>query len=710
MASQAPKTRWQTLRRYALSGQMDAVRELLQQMVKRYPRDAEAAAELKRLQAGLPLHIAESAAERQAREQAEAHSALTHIAAAATPQRVGSMRRAELQRLHQTLMQHLLTLREQDAPAPAGTNACKKLLEQELTRRHKHRRRALLLSAGVVVLVLAALAATAMLLRQRALHLATELEEAYRRNDWQLSQALLEACDTGINRLLAPEAERPIVDVKNRRQAAFNTQKELVLKLDSFEKRGDISAIRLEERAGFLRGLRSLPSTLAAPLAARWETLCRPEQQKLEEQKRAFLSELADLPSTSALTGSAKEDATMLKHAADLLQTRMLTFRDASVAFDLPPELIAPTAKHHASLVAMLADTELMLRTEQALSSARAYERHAEILRAFRPSAYPPALQAAQTAPLLPKDEESMAAALRSLRHNLPLHMPAEMLRAVLEKGPTFSQAYPASGEQVHLMEDVFTARTLRHPLFEITGPDGQTHYSDAPPSVTNKKTVVFSISELDPRHSITRRSHMEWGPAHAVWIRKLDPTKLMQAVNITREHFFLSANLPQLLGSITAVNDEDCPPLARAYLYHTLLELMRLQRNPEAMGLRFSPTLQADAEEFRKLQKRLPCPLTASCWLQRTAEAEKASSAYAQWFAAHAHRDYAEEMKRELGKIMSERLRYIGYTDASAEPHFTTTPAPGTPLWYYSRSGLVTTPAGQRMVAPATFSPIFSE
>lgn len=707
MARNAPKSQWQTLRRYAQSGQMDATRRMLQRMVERYPQDTEAAAELARLRAGQALHIAETPAARQERLRAEALQGIEGIISAAAYRKLTALRTAELTHLHRNLLSYLSTLQEQRTPAPLGTNACKNAIDQELTRRRKRRRRALGLSVAAALLVAGILGGTALLLRNRASELTERLHTAYQQADWQAGAALLEAADTGINRLLYPASQSVIITVKNWQRTASARAKELATHLERYEKRSSIADLSLEERAIFLRHLRSLPHTLAAPLLARWEQLCIPEKQMLEAQKMAVLSELADADQLPELSGRVDEDIQLLRKSEEKQGHLIRNFAHAKDAFDLEPSLISPIEALLKRNSQMLNEAVSLSQLGAKLQSAVDYEQYRRVLLGFTPGLYAPACQIARQIPRLP-DAEQINAEVRALRHNLPTVIPEPVRKAIISRGPSFEQDYPASQEQVHLMEDIFSAHSLRQGLFRVSNMNGITHFSDSRPIITEKNSVVFSLSKLDPAFHIGQQQRLEWAPSQTVAISWLDPSALLQATGITRSHFFLSGNLPHLLGVITGVQAKECPALAKAYLYHTILELMRLHKRPEILGIRFSPMLQEDTASFRKLQETLAYPLSISCWLRNTPESRAAEEGYSRWFAEHAKRDYSAEMSRALGRILREKTRYIGYVDAEGRTRYKG--ESGSTLWYYSGGKMRSVSANNHPESPDPFTPILSD
>ena len=711
MAKTAPKEQWRALRRYALSGELRTARRLLLTMTQEYPGDAEAAAELQRLEQGQPLLCTETQKERRRRLCEEARIALAKDIEALNSTKAATLHTEELTRLHRTMREHLRTLASNKTPAPTGTNAYKKELERELARRRKKSVKSRLgLGLGLAGVLLAA-GCTVWLLHSRAAKMNSQLENAWLTQDWERAEALLKAADTGINRLMEPRTGELITKVHNWQTNTISRAGELDAQLHIYEKREAISTLSLEERASFLRRIRALPAYHAKGLLARWDELCRPEREKLDQQRDAIVTEVEAAATSPTLTGNPAEDSALLRKTQNKLQSVISTFGNAREAFDLSAELIAPCQTLLQQTELYLADISALNHAEMQLRSSRNYQQHLKALAELAPRQYPPALTAAEAGRALPQ-EELICNTVRAARFNIPRDIPPEVVNAIVNKGPSFCPAYPASLQQLHLMEDMFTARTLRLRIYEVFRASGEVHYTEEPPLVsTEKNSVSFTISELDPERRVSRNPRMEWGDAHAVWLRQLDATAILKATGIAREKFFLTANLPEQLGRLTAIRDKDCPALAKAYAYHTLLEVMRLHhKKPDILGLRYSPTLQEDIKSFRLLSSRCKLPLSITCWLSRSREVLEAESLYAQWFETHADRDYSTEMSRAFSRILRTRPHYVGHVDAHGQPSLRQPSAEGTKLWYLSDGQLVSSPCGKPLKNPSPYSPIFTE
>lgn len=708
MAASPTKAQWRALRRYALAGDKPQAHRLLEELSRAYPEDAEVAAELERLLRGEQLHIAESADERNRREGAEAQQLLLRTLSSYTPKILATLPTAELRVMQRQLQQTLRKLSALRISAPPGTNAYKREIKQQLALRRRRSRRGgtwiICILAAALVLLTAAMA----YLRQRTEHIETRLVAAQKAKNWAATQSLLKTADTGIYRLLNRRLPPLIAQVERWQQTVQLNALELRRKLHLYENLEATDTLSLEERADILRRIRALPAEFSAPLYEHWMELCRPIQEALEQQKAAYLAELEEATLPLHFTGAPKQDADMLRKTNQRLRSILSSLNDAQEAYELKPEQLTPVWELLLEIEIYLDDTDQCQLLEARLNAARTCEQLANALAEFRPHRYPPALALAEHCRALPT-EQQLAAELRSKRHHIPLQMPADVLAAIIERGPSFTQKYPATSGQVHLMQDVFTSQTLRRKIYEVIHPSGKANYTEQQPIVTDT-AVAFELSDLDPEYALSSENRREWKNPQTVWIRSIDTTPLLRTTGITPQHFFLTSNVPDLLGRITAMQSKACPALAKAYLYHTLLELVRLSPQPEIMGLRYSPTLQADRDSFLQLQEQCRVPLSVTCWLQRNSDTLAAEKLYETWFAERRNRDYAEEMSRTLARIMREQPIYLGYVDAQQRPHFRRQQAPGTRIRYMSNGELTSGTADAPLQNPMPFSPIIIE
>lgn len=710
MPTTAPKEKWRAVRRYALADEREKAQQLLQQMVADYPEDTEAADELRRLTHGQALHCIESQKMRRERLVYEAIEALDADIRKYGEKQLATSSTQELNALHRSLRQHLRSITANKIAAPPGTNAYKKALEHELSRRQKKTLKTRLTIALILLGLMLAVLGTMWGLFRRAEHLTAKLEEAWVAQDWQRTEALLETSDTGINRLMVDRLGGLLSKVRAWQKNCIARANDLSNRMEIYKKRKAISTLSLEERAAFLRLIRALPEYHARALLARWDEICRPEKEKLDMQRDAIVAGLKAAAALPQLSGKMLEDRALLKKAKIALEESISTFATAKDAFDLPASLIQTNEINLDKVNTYLNDIDALSLTENLLIKAYSYRQHYAAMQSLTPKLYGPALIAAQAAAQFASEEEINNEA-RAKRFNIPRNLPKEVIHAITDKGPTFCTAYPATLMQIHLMEDIFTSRTLSKKIYEVFRSADEVHYTEQYPTLTDHNSAIFTLSELDPARKVSKSPDIEWKNAHAVWTRTIDATPILKATGISRDRFFLVGNLPDTLSRITAINSKDCPALAKAYVYHTLLEVMRLHnKQPDICGLRFSPTMQEDIRSFRLTCAACKYPLTVTCWLSRSPAARDAEKTFEKWFAEHANRKYAEEMSRNLSQILRTHLRYVGYVDATGEPHIHGTAAEDATLWYISEGELVSSSRLGPLRNPTPYSPLFVE
>lgn len=716
MHAASRKSQWKTLRRHARAGHRESVHELLLEMLRETPNDKDVIDELKRFQSGETLRVLDTKKKKAARAlqmaQIRLEDILRHRADPA------NMPPDELQKLHVQIQEHIATLRKSDISLPDGIEAYASQVSAACQVLYRKRRRRFFRNSlrhikklTIAVLIAASIIVAIGVLYHRAEKMTQHLAQAYHSADWAKTHTLAIAVDSGINRLLYPKLKKLLYDVNIWQTRVTAGDKELHALLDTYEKKQCIHLLSIEERANLMCRMRALPAPFSKKLLTRWEALCQPEKEQLDLQRNALIEEFsAELPPLQ-LTGQPTQDHARTKEKEITLRQLISRFQPAKEAFDLTPTLITPAEQKLAETSAYLRDIEQLIAVENALVHARSYKQLQLAIENLAPTCYPPALEVAATRHLLPESEETINEQIRAQRFDLPASIPEHVCRTFLDKGPTFGSAVPATQEQVHIMEDIFTSRSLSSKIYELTYENSTSYFSDSYPQITEKNHVIFTLSPLDPHFDIHKSTRIEWENAYLAVIRTIDPTPILRTTGMRRDQFFLKANVIDLLGQLTCIHDKDCPALAKAYAYHTLLELIsRLHARPELSGIRFSPTLQEDAASFYRFYTEQQYPLSATCWLQHGEAAQAAESAYRRWFEEHADRDYAGEISRNFSRLLRTRTRFVGYVDRTLTPRYNEVLPPQTTLWYYSADKLISSPAGKSLENPVPFSPIFAE
>ncbi len=697
------------LRRLALAGRWEEVRTLLEARLARNPHDAEARSELERLRQGIPLRATESELVRRRREEQEMQEELaaelelyrrTPTMLEDWETELLSRRRKRLSSIRRTLGKRL----PDDLSQQAATYHA--ALSSRLSEHHGRRRLWLGLGIGLPLLV-ATLGGAAMGLRHQAERAAEGVGLALQAEDIpRLNQALNNA-DSGINRLVNPEltalierAERWLARVE--RQAAELEQELAQLETSA----GRISTLPLTRRAELERRLNALPAPMEE-LRLRWHRLCEREARSLTRQRQEVEARFrAPLPPMPELSGSPSEDDARLLEQQKQLQAQAREWEAARELFKLTPALGEPLQARLHELTQLRQDIAELRRRVSLLPSARSYAQYRQRLEGFSPKAYAPALRMQAICEQLP-DEDKLREQMQDHGRQLPPGMLAAAREALLHGGPSFTPAFPANARQLQLMEDLFSYTGLLKPHYELSAPTlGSFIVEERPQAVEG--SVSFTPSPLTPGYSLDVPRRITWHNAQGVFVRRIDPTPLVQRTGITREDFFRSANVPSLLESLLRMEHEECPALARAFVIRRLFAVMAAHDWPTMLGIAYAPTLRADARDFAGLVRELPLPLEAGCWFDTSPEAARAEAQCAHWLHERRHRHYAQEIARNFAALVQVHPRYVGFINEEGQPQLFRELSKGTLLWYMGSEGLCTAPLGEEPEAPVACSPVF--
>ncbi len=703
------KTPDSPLRRLALAGHWDEVRELLAERLSRDPHDAEARSEMERLNRGEPLRAAESARTRKRREEQEMAEELAAELALYRNARglPAEWKPALIAKRHRRLATIRSTLGKR-LPEPLRRDLedyfC--ALSARVAAQRRQRRRRLALAIGLP-LVLAAATAGAQTLRHHAKEAQEALATALNSENPARVEQAMAAADSIPLRLASMELRELIhkarlwTSLARRRQEEFEA---LLARLETGQ--GRISTLPLAQRAEAERCLRALPPSMTE-LHERWQRLCDKEARALAAQREEILRRFrAPLPPLPELSGNLVSDDALLQQQQQQLSEREQEWRDARELFGADDTPARPLQERLAELRLLREDIAALRRSLDLLPTARSYAQYRKILGRLTPKRYAPALRMMDIRNSLPS-EDKLRDRMQDHGRQLPPGMMEAARHALLDGGPSFTAAFSANARQLQYMEDVFTAKVLQKVLYEMSAPSLPSVIVEERP-VPEEDSVSFSPSPLDPTYTLDTPRRITWHNPQGVFIRRIDTTTLLPQTGITRERFFSRGNLPALLDALLRFEHRECPALARAYVFRRLLEVMAAHEWPTMFGIAYAPTMRADARSFAELMRSLPFPLEAGCWLRSTPETRRAEEAFARWFHERRHRHYAEEIARNFGALVQVHPRYIGFINAEGKAElFRQLPAE-TLLWYISDEGLTTTPPGEALESPALYSPVF--
>ncbi len=698
------------LRNLALAGRWSEVRALLAERLVRDPYDEEARAELERLRQGLPLRATESTLTRKRREEKEMAEELRAELALyrSHPDTVESWEPELLERRRKRMALIRSTLGNRLSSGEAEEAAAYHAALSALWARHRHRRRFRLLCGIGLPLLLLAVIATATGLHHRAQRAENALREALLARDIPRLEHALRAADSGINRLASRSLPEHIRQARVWLARTARQQAELREELAALETgQKHISTLPLARRAQLERTLHALPESMSE-LRERWQRLCELEARALEQQREVVMKRFREpLPPLPALSGNPPEDEARLRQQhAELLSLfqEWQAARELSMADDA---LSKPLQARLGELRQLRADIAALRRTLALLPSARQYAQYRQLMEQLTPRLYAPALRLTAIRDHLP-DEGRLSQQMQSHGRELPPGMLEAARSALLEGGASFSPAFPANAQQLQLMEDLFSYTGLQKVLYELSAATLPSFIVEERPQVT-EESVSFTPSPLTPGYTLDVPRRITWYNPQAVYIRRINATPLLRETGISRESFFRSANLPTVLDTLLRVEHEECPALARAYVFKRLLEVMKAHDWPVMLGIAYAPTLRADARSFARLTRELGIPLEAGCWLADTPGAKRAEDVCKRWLHERRHRRYAAEIARNFGDLVQVHPRFIGYMDEAGQPRLFRQLPEGTLLWYISEDGVTTSPLGGEAESPIPCSPIFT-
>lgn len=707
MARVTRQNRNRDLRRYALAGNMQAVKRLLNARLSDNPDDKEARDELVRLEAGLPLRITETPRERHQREAIEARDAIRHIIHSTPADTLSTYPTPRLRQLYSKLSEHSQKLKIANVQEDSATGEYRSKLRRELQRRGLYRARRHLRTVLIALAGVAALGAAGLLCHNRANNLNRELDAAVMSGRMDKVKALLKVADTPFNRLLCSQLEPTICEANLWISKCANRQEWIekqIARIESGE--SSVSGMLISLREEIERELVALP-TEASDLRTRWLKLCQKENALLEQQKSDIVAVLQQqLPEVPAFTNNPEQDAENLRKQLALIHQLRNLYRDAPGSYKLSPELLSPLDSREQYIKSSLDEIADYRRLCRTMKRVHTYKQHRNILKDFKTGRYPAAAECKKVEAMLPAENKVKSLMLNPDKIGDEQELQAA-IKTLIQSGPTFTQSYPATPSQVYLMEDIFTSPSLRRKLIEITHSDGPVCYSDEEPTIDYLKRVVFTRSQLDPKATPGNRN-ICWDDANCVWKRTIDTTNLLAATNIEKSTFFSTCNLPELLGTVLNFRDPQCPALAQAFLYHRLLRLITEHKYPIMTGLHHSPTMRKHYKSFTALLRRHHITLQGGCWLGNTPEQQQAEADFERWFREHRGADYAAEIRSNFGSILRVGPAYCGYINEKGEAVIFRNVAENTPIWYLTAEGITSTPVTDTPENALHFSPIF--
>lgn len=669
-----------SLRAYALAGDFKQAEQVLLRLLEEDPDDTFAEAELKRLRAGAPLRITETKEQRLRREEQEQLNEVL--------QALSEFKNKELdcRLLDESRLKRYAETAEK-LPAQEHLMSFRHTLETELLRR-KSRRVRVIAGMGLGIVAALGIITTGVCRHSSAIGKSEALDQALRSGNWSLIQSRLKEAKQPFDRLLSMQLRNSIDQANIWMDSQHAQRDELLRQLARWQSNPqEFAALTGEQRLQFEHRLTSL----AYPhqdMQNAWRGLNERLKQAILARSSSVIAVLAKpLPPQPPPTASPEADARALTAYRDELLKRVRFFEEASAIHTLSEELIAPArqALHQAEL--SLHDIAGLTSLVRNLRQAQSYAHYRSLIGEFKPTQYAPAMHLVAPLSKLPPVQD-----LQQIVRDGGSSVAHQMLEStLLQAGPTFTAEIPATREQTAIIEHIFTSEPLHRVFFKLNNSKGET-------CITEKDPVVFSQtkgyqdakiirSTYDPAYSPSKPAGFIWTEAETIMKTTIDATPLMRATGIERETFFERANLPTLLDTIISTDAPYCPPLARAYLFHAVLQLILKHPVPEVTGINFCPTLQADTRSFLSIIRRSRRSFEDGMWLREGADIDWLNETYGRWFRERKGKSYAREIAENVQELIDVRPKFAGHIDLKgdviANPRMATRLKPGTRIWY---------------------------
>lgn len=692
------------LRQLSRSGRRAEALQLLQETLRQTPAHSRAREELTRHLTGRPYTFEEKASN-ELQEILARYRTTPGMLGESTPRVLRQLSK----RLHylQRELQHILS--DVDLKTLRQLNQG---ISREQARYRNSRRKPYGIIGACLVLLLAA-GGCYYYLNARAEHAATMLHQACDCENTSIAAArqLLAVHDTGLNRTLCRNvssgAERLLAHIK----AAYSRSKEIDSILRSIESGRESVVSQGVRRRTEIERMLKLPCHKATELRQRWAALCQAEQAALNQQRMALVKELlAPIPSREPLCGQAETDLRIVEERCKYLQQRLLLFEDAGEALGVTVDNIKPLLDEHEALTNLKQEIKALQQLLYMLPSAHDYQTYRNMLSEMKARHYAPAVELVEILQQMPA-ENTIRGMMQEHGQNLRPGLLQASRKSLLENGPTFSQDFPATREQLLLLEELLSNTALRTRLYELTDTEeNQQVYSEKMPEIRNGLAYI-QRSPLDPDRNLEENKTEEFHNPHAIVSREIDPRPLCFELGLDKRCLFLTtANLPSLLTRVFHIEGTHIPALARAYVFHHLVQANAAAAEPILRGLRFAPAMRQRIEEFEALRAEAGIELNGNCWLYSSPLHTEAEHKFARWFHKHRKCDFTGELKRNLGALLRVAPRFCGYINEHGQPVLFEAAKPGQLIWYMGADAAMTTsPHGAPLLNPIRLSPVFT-
>lgn len=711
MSRRRPDPAMHALRKHLAAGNTEAAREVLLEMLRKNPADRHARAELERLDAGLPPRAVEEKREQESARDARNMERLQDMLREFTrdPQALAQWKAHRLRHAKKELARRVKSAgRSLEGADRKAATQFKQAIKRELARRSRPMRR-MYLAAAAVAGAAALVVITGVLMANHAERAAVRLGECLRSGDSAELATCIKACDTPMNRHFCKRMEMLLTAAQarlKREQADIDELTALFQKIEAGE--SSITELGPIRRMEIEHTLSTLPKA-ARHLTETWNRHCRAEREQLAAQRLQFVQKLSRPlpPMVEPSTNLADDEQRLEELRADLME-RCLIYADAHYSQQLDEKLIAPAQEALKRVNALLRENRHIREDLAKVAAATDYATYRKRLAAVSPALYTCLTPALETAKSLP-DRSTVLWEIRAGGRDIPQGQMEAARRTLVLGEPSVSAANPASAEETTVAGELLGAAALRTPLYAVVNETGEINYTEQEPVVKNGK-AFFKRSLLDPAKPTGSAADVEWPNPHWVKMHRIDPTPLAQLLHTDdRAEFFAGLHYGKALEGVLRCRAPECPALARAFVYDTLVRMMHARGKAMPTGLPYSPSLQADIRDFNALKRRCGVELTGDCWLRTTPAHTRAEQAFAGWFAARFAASYSAEMAENFASFMNVRPVFCGFVSPSGRARLCRPPEKGALIWYVTAEGISTARAGDELEGAVPFSPLFT-
>lgn len=523
--------------------------------------------------------------------------------------------------------------------------------------------------------------------------------------DWKDVHQKLALSNVSVYHFFNPHLSYSISQAESWIQRQKDVHAQLSKKLTDIESgKIPLDSLSIHAVADLERTLRSLPEAIN-DLSSRWSMLHAQNREMFSKNRNYVMEQLLTQQEIDTfLTLNEVEDIAILRTKMDEWDDFLETCR----AYDIPPHLKARGEKYLEDLRHYHEEAQALKDFRENLKEVVTYNELITQAQKKKATKYGPACNLFgffHTLPTLEQWRKKMLPINKLISEGKVESAKAMLLRG----GATYSTAFPVSQELYAQANELFAAPSLHQRFYQVFHDDGRVHISEEFPqrSTANQGDVVFTLSAMDSAYSTTAAKTISWESSY-VKVRSICSAQLLQTCKINREELFLQANFPRLLEQIITVKAADCPTLAKAFVFHRVLQLMHGHPFFSLHLPQFAPTLTADAASFAKLHKKHESVMHCGAWLQIGSQIEAAERDFAHWFKTHQNRDYYVEIATTAAPLFSATPRYVGLADETGKPTLRIPLKASTVIWYMGHNGIQAAAPGKLPEEARPYSPLF--